>query len=177
MLPIILTIAGGVVAAFAVRFATRGDTFRVERSITINAPPERIYPLLVNFREWRRWSPWEGLDPALQRTFSGAESGVGSVYEWAGNKKAGEGRMEIVRAESPREVSLKLDFIKPFESHNTTDFALTPVEGGTRVSWAMHGANTVATKLMQTVITMDRLVGGDFEKGLAALRSEAEKKE
>jgi uncharacterized protein YndB with AHSA1/START domain len=174
MLPIILTIAGGVVAAFAVRFATRGDTFRVERSIIVDAPPERIYPLLADFREWHRWSPWEKLDPALQRNFSGAERGAGSVYAWAGNRKAGEGRMEIIEAEPPRRVSIKLDFMQPFESHNTTDFTLSERDGGTEVNWAMHGSNTFATKMMQTVITMDRMVGGDFEKGLAALKREAE---
>jgi uncharacterized protein YndB with AHSA1/START domain len=174
MLPIILTLGAGVVAAFAVRFVTRGDSFQVERATTVAAPPEKIYPLLANFHEWHRWSPWEGLDPALKRTFTGPESGVGSVYAWAGNKKAGEGRMEIVRADPPNRVSIKLDFLKPFESHNITDFTLTPRGGGTEVKWAMHGPNTAASKMMQTVISMDRLVGGDFVKGLAALKREAE---
>lgn len=174
MLPIILTLGAGVVAAFAVRFATRGDAFRVERSIRIDAPPERVYPLLEDFRAWRRWSPWEGLDPALNRTFEGPERGPGSVYSWSGNKKAGAGRMEIVRAEPPASLGIKLDFLKPFESHNQIDFNLVPREGGSEVRWAMYGPNTTSSRLMQTVISMDRLVGADFEKGLARLKAEAE---
>ena len=153
MLPIILLLGGGVVAAFAVRFATRGDSFQVER-----------------------WSPWERLDPEMKRTLSGPEQGLGAVYGWSGNKKAGEGRMEIVSADPPRSLGIKLDFIRPFESDNHIDFILTPAGGGTQVRWLMHGPNTTSSKLMQTVISMDRMVGGDFERGLAQLKSEAEGK-
>ena len=170
MIPLLLTVGIGAAAAFAIRVATRPDVFRVERSTVIDAPPERIYPLLTDFREWRRWSPWEGLDPDLQRTYSGAENGRGAVYQWSGNRKAGAGRMEIVEADPPRRLLLKLDFLKPFESHNTTEFLLTPRGGGTEVRWVMEGPNTTGSKVMQSVVSMDRLVGRDFERGLEGLR-------
>jgi uncharacterized protein YndB with AHSA1/START domain len=174
MLPIILTLGFGAVAALALRVATRPATFRVERSTVIAAPPERVYPLIDNFREWSRWSPWEKLDPELKRTFSGADTGVGAVYQWSGNRKAGEGRMEITRAEPPEVVVISLDFLKPFESHSTTEFKLEPQAGGTRVTWTMAGPNSLSSKMMQAVVSMDSLVGGDFERGLAAMKAAAE---
>lgn len=174
MLPILLTVGVGVVAALAIRVATRPDTFRVERTTVIHAPPERVYTLIADFHQWSRWSPWEKIDPEMKRSFSGTERDVGAVYEWSGNRKAGQGRMEITEAEPPRRVVIKLDFIKPFESHNLTEFTLTPTDGATKVVWAMHGPNTTSAKVMQSVISMDRMVGGDFERGLANMKSAAE---
>lgn len=174
MLPIILTVGGGLLLALGVRFATRGDSFRVERSARIDAPPERIYPLLIDFREWRRWSPWEEVDPALVRKYEGPEQGVGSVYSWSGNRKAGEGRMEMLRTEPGRSLAIQIDFLQPFQSRNIIDFTLTPRDAGTELNWAMHGPNSTASRLLQTVVSMDKMVGADFEKGLARLKAAAE---
>lgn len=155
--------------------ATRPDTFQVRRSAAINAAPERIYPLLNDFRQWGTWSPWEKLDPALQRRFSGAASGPGSVYEWEGNKDVGKGRMEIVDATPPSKVTIKLDFLEPFEAHNTTEFTLTPSAGaGTTVDWVMRGNNTFPGKVMSVFMDMDRMIGKDFEAGLANMKAAAE---
>lgn len=175
MIPILITVGAGAVAALALRVFTRPATFRVQRSIMVDAPPERVYPLLADFHRWVEWSPWEKLDPALRRTFSGADQGPGAVYSWVGNKKAGEGRMEITEASPPSRVSVNLDFKKPFESHNITDFTIQPHGARSQVTWVMHGPNTMSAKLMQSFISMDRLVGGDFEAGLASIKALAEK--
>lgn len=173
MLGILLTLSAGAAAAFAVRVATRPDVFRMERSALLEAAPEQIYPLIADLREWRRWSPWEELDPAMTRTYSGPDRGVGASYAWSGNKKAGAGRMEITAAEPPRRVTIDLNFTRPMESGNVTEFVLTPREGGTEVGWSMHGPNTFGSKVFQSVVSMDRLVGRDFERGLAKLNEAA----
>lgn len=153
--------------------ATRPDTFRVQRSTSIKASPQRIHALIDDFHNWTAWSPWEKLDPALKRTYGGAASGPGAVYEWEGNKKAGQGRMEITEA-TPARTVIKLDFVKPFEAHNTVDFNLVPRGDATDVIWTMNGQNTFMGKLMSVFINMDRLVGKDFEAGLANLKAAAE---
>ena len=154
---------------------TRPDTFRVERSIVINAPPARIYALLDDFHQWSQWSPWEKLDPALKRTFSGAPSGVGATYEWQGNREAGHGRMDVVDATPPSQLGISIHFIEPFDSTNRVVFALAPEAGGTRVVWSMDGPALYITKLMGLFFSMDRMVGGDFERGLTTLKSAAER--
>ena len=131
--------AGIVIAAILGFAATKPDTFRVERTKRIQAPPERVFALINDFRRWGAWSPYEKLDPAMKKVQSGAASGVGAVYEWAGNRKAGEGRMEIVDASAPSKVRIKLDFYKPFEGHNVAEFTLEARGGTTNVTWAMYG--------------------------------------
>jgi hypothetical protein len=154
---------------------TRPDSFRVERSITVKAPAEKVVPLLNDFHNWGVWSPWEKLDPAMKRTHSGAANGVGAIYEWSGNDKAGAGRMEMTDA-TPTRVVIKLDFLKPFEGHNTSEFVLAPSsDGGTLVTWAMYGPNTFMGKLMSVFISMDAFMSKDFESGLAALKAASEK--
>src|SRR6478672_946381 len=139
MLKIILIAVVVLIAGVLVYAATRPDSFQVQRSATVNAPPEKIAPLLSDFHHWEAWSPWEKLDPAMQKTYTGAPAGKGAVYEWSGNSKAGAGRMEILDA-SPAKVSIQLDFLKPFEAHNLTDFTLEPQgAGATRVNWVMRG--------------------------------------
>jgi Polyketide cyclase / dehydrase and lipid transport len=173
----LLTIALAVVVAVAALLAfaaTRPSTFTVQRSATIAAPAERIYPLLDDFHRWGAWSPWEKLDPELKRTFSGAGSGPGAVYAWQGNKKVGEGRMEILASDAPSRLRIQLDFLKPFEAHNTTVFALAPDVGGTRVSWTMNGSKNFIFKLMGIFMNMDNMIGVDFERGLANLKTVAE---
>jgi hypothetical protein len=151
------------------------DTYTVERSTTIAADPQPIYEQLANFHHWMSWSPWEDLDPDQERTFSGADSGPGAAYAWSGNRKAGRGQMEITRVQEPTEVGIALNFEKPFRSRNTIDFFLTPVEAGrTRVRWVMTGPKTLATKVMGLFTSMDKMVGPDFEKGLARLKDVVE---
>jgi len=145
------------------------NTYTVERRALIPAPPARVYAALADFHDWPNWSPWEGLDPDMTRTFSGADAGVGAVYEWKGNRKAGEGRMEITAAEEPSGVTLALDFLKPFKSSSTTRFQLEPEGDGTRVTWTMQGPKTFVTKVMGIFTSMDKLIGKDFEKGLTQL--------
>ena len=163
-----------VLAVLLLVASRRPDTFRVERSTVINAPAATVFGHVADFRRWIAWSPWEQLDPAMQRTYSGAESGVGAVYEWSGNRKAGQGWMEITKADSGSAVHLKLDFIKPFPASNISEFTLTPSGTGTAVNWAMHGPSNLMSKLMGVFFSMEKFIGRDFEKGLTSLKSVSE---
>ena len=164
-----------VIAAVLVFAATKPDVFRIERSASVKAPPEKIFALLGDFHNWGGWSPWEKMDPAMKKTHSGAPSGAGAVYAWEGNKKVGEGRMEIVDSSPSSRLVIKLDFLKPFEAHNTTEFTLVPQGDSTKVTWAMYGPAPFMTKLMQVFMSMDRMVGKDFEAGLANMKAMAER--
>ena len=150
-------------------------TFRVQRSATINASPQRLFDLISDFRQWPSWSPWEKLDPNMKKTVSGAPKGKGAVYEWDGNKKAGKGRMEIVDAAAPSRVNIKLDFEKPFRSNNRTEFALSPQGNTTNVTWTMEGPQSFMMRVMGLFMNMDKMIGKDFEEGLANMRAIAEK--
>lgn len=163
-----------LIAAVLLFAATRPDTFSVERRTMIKAPPEKIQPLIANFHRWAEWSPWEKLDPAMTRSFGGANAGAGATYAWTGNKDVGRGKMEIKSA-APDKVSIKLDFIEPFEANNDTDFLLSPKEGGTEVRWVMSGPAPFVSKLMGIFVSMDQMIGKDFEKGLAQMKAAAEK--
>jgi uncharacterized protein YndB with AHSA1/START domain len=167
----------GVVILLAALFgfaATKPDTFRVERTASINAPPAEIFALISDFHGWSDWSPYEQLDPSMTRSYSGAASGQGAVYEWNGNGKAGAGRMEITEA-TPSRITIQLDFTKPFESHNIAEFTLEPRGASTNVTWAMQGPNLYLGKVMSIFVNMDRMIGEDFEAGLANLKAIAEK--
>lgn len=170
---ILIVIAMAILALLGYA-ATKPDIFRVERSTVVQAPAEQIYPLIADFHRWTEWSPYEHLDPALKRTYGGAESGLGATYGWEGNKSVGSGHMEIIGATAPSKIGIKLDFIAPFEAHNQAEFTLAPEGSGTRITWAMHGPANYMAKLMHTLFDMDKMVGGDFEKGLATLKSVAE---
>jgi len=147
--------------------------FRVSRSTTIAAPPERILPLLTDLRAWQKWSPWEGLDPSLERTYAGADTGVGAIYAWRGNSKAGQGRMEVLEA-SPDRVGIDLLFAAPMKAHNRVDFELTPTNFGTRVDWVMTGPQNLVMRLTSKLYSMDKMLGPDLEKGLGQLKAAAE---
>jgi uncharacterized protein YndB with AHSA1/START domain len=151
------------------------DSFQVQRSATIKAPPEKVMAYLSDFHQWSAWSPWEKLDPNMKRTFSGAASGQGAVYEWLGNDEVGQGRMEITENAAPSKLAIKLDFIKPFKSTNQTVFTLQPQGDGTTVTWTMTGPSEFITKLMGVFVSMDKMIGKDFEKGLTQLQAAAEK--
>ncbi|MEY4882553.1 MAG: hypothetical protein RIS34_407 [Pseudomonadota bacterium] len=169
---IILVIAILALLAFA---ATRPDSFRVQRQTSITAPPDKIFALVNDFHNWASWSPWEKLDPEMKRSFSGTPSGKGTVYEWAGTGKVGAGRMEILDAPPPSKVVIKLDFLKPFEGHNTAEFTLQPQGDATQLTWVMYGPAPFISKLMGVFFNMDKLIGTDFETGLANLKRVAEK--
>jgi hypothetical protein len=150
-----------------------GD-FEVVRSTTIAAAPERVHGLIDDFRAWRRWSPWEDVDPDLKRDYSGPESGAGARYAWEGNRKAGKGSMEIVSS-TPERIDMRLVFEKPWKAINDTAFELTPTgETATEVSWRMRGTNKGFAALFSKVFSMDRMIGKDFEKGLARMKAAAE---
>ncbi|MBB3121337.1 SRPBCC family protein [Pseudoduganella violacea] len=155
--------------------ASKPDTFTVQRSATIKAPPEKIVAYLNDFHNWQAWSPWEKLDPKMQRTFEGPQSGKGAVYAWNGNDEVGQGRMEIIDNASPAKVGIKLEFIRPFASQNSSDFSLQPNGDGTQVNWSMSGPMPFVSKLMSVFVSMDKMIGKDFEKGLAQLKTVAEK--
>jgi uncharacterized protein YndB with AHSA1/START domain len=168
---IVVIILVAVVLALAAR---RPNEFTVTRAVRIRATPDRIYPHIVDFHRWAAWSPWEKIDPAMRRSYSGAPTGTGSVYEWQGNSKAGVGRMEITQVTPPTSVTVKLDFLKPFEAHNTVTFTLLPIGDSTDVTWTMFGPSPFMTKVMGVFFNMDKLVGTDFERGLANLKAVAE---
>ena len=147
-------------------------TYTVERSRTVDAPPERVRALIEDFHAWPRWSPWEGLDPAMERSYGGPPSGPGATYAWSGNRKAGRGRMEMVAVE-PQRVEVALHFEKPFRSDNETLFLLEPRDRGTQVTWRMTGPRPLAMRLVGPLLNMDKLVGRDFERGLEQLAAAA----
>lgn len=155
--------------------STRPDTFSIERSTTIRASPDKVFPYLADFHLWSAWSPWEKLDPGLKRSFNGAASGPGAVYAWEGDRSVGSGRMEITSARSVSSVDIRLDFIAPFESHNTATFTLVPQGDTTAVTWAMRGPMPFISKVLGVFFSMDRMIGKDFEAGLANLKAAAEK--
>ncbi len=169
---VVLAIAIAIVLILA---ATKPDTFSVQRATMVKAPPEKIFPLINDFHQWGTWSPYENKDPAMKRTYSGAASGKGAVYAWDGNKNVGSGRMEILDASVPTKIVIKLDFFTPFEGHNTAEFTMLPQGDATSVTWLMHGPAPFMSKIMQVFINMDRMIGKDFEIGLANLKRLTEK--
>lgn len=169
---VILAIATAAVLILA---ATKPNTLRVQRAISIKAPAENVFPLIADFHRWRSWSPYEAKDPAMKRAFSGTEHGKGAVYAWDGDKNVGSGRMEILEASAPLKIVIKLDFFTPFEGHNTAEFTMLPQGDGTHVTWLMHGPANFMSRLMQVFINLDHMIGRDFEAGLANLKTLTEK--
>ena len=172
VIAIILALAIAVVLILAAR---KPDTLRVRRAISIKAPAETLFPLINDFHQWGGWSPYEHKDPAMQRTYSGAERGKGAVYAWNGNNNVGSGRMEILEASAPSKIVIKLDFFKPFEGHNTAEFTILPQGDATNVTWLMHGPAPFMHRVMQVFLNIDNMIGRDFEAGLANLKKLTEK--
>ena len=160
------------ILAFA---ATRPDTFHVERSATIKAPPEKIFPFLNDFKLSQAWSPWEKKDPAMKRTFGNTTSGKGAYYAWEGNKDVGKGSMEVAESTPPSRLVLNLTFLEPFEAHNTATYVLKPEGDSTKVTWSIDGPMPYISKVVSIFCDMDTLIGKDFETGLANLKTIAEK--
>ena len=175
MLKIFVAVVLLLVTGLLIYAATKPDSFRIERSTTIKAPPDKVFALINEFHQWEAWSPWEKIDPSIKRTYSGPRSGVGAVYEWAGNKDIGQGRMEIIESSALSKVSLKLDFVTPFEAHNFVDFTLTPQGDSTKLTQAMYGPSPYVSKLMTIFFSMEKMVGSKYEEGLADLKKLAEK--
>ena len=174
-LVIIAVILAIAIAAVLILAATKPTTLRVQRSVSINAPPERIFSLISDFHQWVTWSPYEQKDPAMKRTYSGTERGRGAVYAWDGDKNVGSGRMEILDVSAPSKIVIKLDFFKPFEGHNTAEFTMLPQGDGTHVTWLMHGPARFVTRVIQVFMNLDHMIGKDFEAGLANLKKLTEK--
>jgi hypothetical protein len=172
VIAIVLAIA---IAAVLVLALTKPNSFTVQRAISIKAPAEKIFPLINDFHQWVTWSPYENKDPAMMRTYSGAESGKGAVYAWNGNNNVGSGRMEILDTAVPSKIVIKLDFFKPFEGHNTAEFTMLPQGDATNLTWVMHGPAVFISKVMQVFINLDNMIGKDFEAGLANLKRLTEK--
>jgi uncharacterized protein YndB with AHSA1/START domain len=175
MLKTILLVLAVLIAGVLMFAATRPDTFAVQRSAVINAPPEKIFPLIDDFKSWGAWSPYEKLDPAMQRTFSEPARGVGATYAWSSDGDAGAGSMKITETVVPTKVALDLDFIRPMATSNKVEFTLQPGAAGTQVTWALRGPVPYVAKIMHLFFNMDKMIGGDFEKGLADLKAAAEK--
>jgi Polyketide cyclase / dehydrase and lipid transport len=178
MFEIIAIIAVALAIAIAVVLilaASKPATFSVARAIDVKAPPEKIFALINDFHQWVSWSPYENKDPAMKRSYSGADSGTGAIYGWEGNSNVGSGRMEILEDSVPSKILIKLDFFKPFEGHNTAEFTILPQGGATHVSWVMRGPAPFISKLMQVFMNLDHMIGKDFEVGLANLKKLTEK--
>lgn len=175
ILGIIAVVVAVSVVAVLVYAATKPDTFRVQRTTSIKAPPEKIFATLNDFQSWGAWSPYETKDPAMRRTYSATTKGKGAVYEWDGDKNVGKGRMEITESSPPSKVALNLNMIKPFEAHNVVEFTLEPQGDATRVTWAMNGRTPYIAKIVHVFMNVDRMVGDDFETGLANLKTLAER--
>ena len=175
MLKIIAIVIVVLISGVLIFAATKPDTFRVQRAAGIKAPPEKVYALINDFKRWDAWSPWEKKDPAMKKTWGATTNGKGAKYAWDGNNDVGQGSMEITDSISPSKIALKLDFVKPFEGHNTVEFTLEPKGDVTNVTWTMHGPAPFLSKVMQVFVSMDSMVGKDFEAGLANLKAAAEK--
>jgi uncharacterized protein YndB with AHSA1/START domain len=171
---LVVIVAGVLVAA-----AMQPDTFRVQRSVRIKAPPEKIYAILTDLRGWKAWSPYENKDPNMKRTYGAVTAGKGAVYEWDGDSNVGQGRMEIKDVAPPSRVTIDLRFIRPFEANNTAEFTLEPKGEATNmttdVTWAIFGPMPFISKVICLFVNMDTMVGKDFEVGLASLKALAEK--
>jgi len=170
-----LIVIAAIIVVFAIIVALRPSNFRIVRSATIAAPPEVIFEQVNDFRAWQAWSPWEKKDPNLRRTYEGPPSGRGAVYAWAGNNEVGEGRMTLIESRPAELIRIRLDFFKPFAATNESEFTFAPRgDGRTEVTWSMTGHNGFMAKAFCMFMNMDKMVGSDFEKGLASMKPVAE---
>lgn len=172
----ILIALAAIVVLFVVIVALQPSEFRVVRSATMSVPPPAVFPHVNDFHHWEAWSPWAKIDPAMKQTYEGAPAGTGAIYSWIGNKKVGEGRMTIMESRRSDLVRIKLEFLKPFQATNTAEFTFQPQGEQTLVTWSMFGVKNFFMKAFGLFMNMDKLVGGDFEKGLASMKAVVEAK-
>lgn len=165
----------GAVAVVLLLAARKPDNFVVQRATIINAPADRIFPLINDYRQWTAWSPYETKDPQMKRMFGAATAGKGATYAWEGDSNVGAGNMTIVESAPSSKVGIRLVMTKPITADNDVSFTLTPQGAGTSVTWAMQGAAPFFAKVIHVFFNMDKMVGGDMEAGLAKLKSAAEK--
>ena len=163
-----------IVLGFCAIVAMQPADYTVSRSATVNAPPEKVFEQVNDFHKWEGWSPWAKLDPAMKTTYSGPESGTGAAYAWTGNNEVGEGKMTIAESHPSQHVKINLEFIKPFQATNVTEFTFKPEGDKTTVTWTMSGHNNFVGKAFGLMMNMDKTIGGDFEKGLAQMKAAAE---
>lgn len=174
MLMGVLVALGVIVVAFLGYVAMQPNTFHVERSMTIAAPDSVVFEQINDFRNWAAWSPWEDVDPDMEKSIEGPPTGVGASYHWAGNDQAGEGRMTITESIPHSQVTIRLEFMKPWASTNTIAFAIGPRDGQTHVTWSMDGNHIFMSKVIGVFVNMDKMIGTDFEKGLGRMKEVAE---
>lgn len=174
MLKKILVVVGALVAILVVLALMQPTEYRVERSLVMAAPPQRVFDEVTDFRRWEAWSPWAKLDPAAKNTFGGAASGKGATFAWDGNDDVGAGKMTITDVKAPESVTIDLAFIRPFEDRADVGFTLKPEGAGTHVTWWMNGKNNFVGRLFCIFMDMDKMIGGDYEKGLASMKSVVE---
>ena len=173
-LMIIFGVVVVAIAALAVCIALQPSEFRITRSALIAAPPAAVFRLVNDFHQWGAWSPWAHLDPQMKQTFAGADTGTGAAYTWAGNNQVGEGRMTIMESRADTRIAIKLEFLKPFAATNVAEFIFEPKAGATNVTWSMSGQRNFMFKAVHMVMNMDKMVGGQFEQGLADMKRAAE---
>jgi hypothetical protein len=174
MLKKILIAVAVLVVLFVIIVALQPSEFRVARSATVSAPSPAVFAQVNDFHKWEAWNPWGKIDPAMKQTYAGAPSGVGAIYTWAGNKEVGEGRMAIVESRPSDLIRVKLEFFKPFAATNTAEFTFKPQGNQTSVTWSMFGEKNFMAKAIHLFISMDKMIGGQFEKGLADMKTVAE---
>jgi uncharacterized protein YndB with AHSA1/START domain len=170
---ILLAVAAALIV-FALVVATRPAAFSISRSIIIAAPPTLVYKRVADFKAWPAWSPWAKLDPEMKTSYAGPPGQPGATYEWSGNDKVGAGRMTVVQAQPPAMLDLKLEFLKPFHATNASLFNFVPAGSGTLATWSMSGNNSFMAKAFAMFADMDKMIGGDFERGLSQLKADAE---
>ena len=163
-----------LIGGFAIVVALQPSPFRVARSTTIAAPPATVFAQVNDFHQWEAWSPWAKLDPAAKNSFAGPAAGVGAIFRWVGNDQVGEGSMTILESKPGELVRIRLDFLKPMPGTSTADFTFAPVDGQTTVGWSMYGENNFIGRAMCMFMNMDKMVGGQFEQGLANMKTVAE---
>jgi Polyketide cyclase / dehydrase and lipid transport len=173
LMPILIAIAA-IMVVLIIIVATRPADFRITRTATMPAPPAVAFAQVNNFHKWEAWSPWAKLDPACKYSYEGPTAGTGAIFTWSGNNKVGEGRMTILESRPDDLIRIKLEFLKPFKATSTSEFTFQPQGNQTVVTWSMYGKNNFMAKAMGLIMNCDKMVGGDFEKGLASLKSIAE---
>ncbi len=176
MLKIIVAAVALTALTVLILAARKPNAFRVARTIVIDAPPDKVFEFLDDPRRQSEWSPWDKKDPTMRKIYSGAPKGVGAVYEWDGNRSIGAGRLEIVEIISPSKVVMDLRFLRPMKGRNIAEYDVTPLRGGSEVTWSIRGPLPFISKVMCVFINMDRMIGKEFEAGLSDLKLLAEKK-
>jgi hypothetical protein len=174
MLKKVLIAAAVLVALFVIIVALQPSEFRVARSATIAAPPPAVFAQVNDFHKWEAWNPWGKIDPAMKHTYEGAPAGIGAIYSWAGNNEVGEGRMTIAESRPSDLIRINLEFFKPFAGNSTAEFTFKPEGDRTIVTWSMTGNNNFMAKAIHLFMNMDKMIGGQFDKGLASMKSVAE---